>query len=129
MTWLDRTLVCGPYLALCTSEAEYRKAMGHLKIKLEDTTSWVNPGFGAKTHVATHPNGGLATIVCIKPVRLGKKYSREQVHALLAHEAVHVFDEFCDHIGERKPSSEFAAYSVQAIAQQLMVAYRRATRG
>jgi len=49
--------------------------------------------------------------------------------ALLAHEAMHVWQALLDDIGETKrPSSEFEAYSVQAILGGLMKAFEM-TRG
>lgn len=42
---------------------------------------------------------------------------------LMVHEATHVFDAMLRAMGEKKPSSEFKAYSVQCIYQQLMEAY------
>ena len=42
-----------------------------------------------------------------------------QIHGLLLHEAVHIWQEVKLRMGEESPSSEFEAYSVQAIAQDL----------
>ncbi|WP_127753906.1 hypothetical protein [Devosia sp. 1566] len=47
---------------------------------------------------------------------------------MLVHEAVHAFRYLCHHIGEREPSSEFEAYSIQHIHAGLLKGYR-ATRG
>lgn len=46
-----------------------------------------------------------------------------QVHALLVHEAVHIWQEIRSIIGEKEPSSEFEAYSIQSISQRLMESY------
>ncbi len=48
--------------------------------------------------------------------------------ALVAHEAVHVFQAIREHIGESAPSHEFEAYSIQHIFSELSDAYER-TRG
>ena len=45
----------------------------------------------------------------------------------VAHEAVHVWQTIRDMIGEDKPSSEFEAYSVQAIFLELLNAMEEAT--
>jgi hypothetical protein len=45
--------------------------------------------------------------------------------ALLVHEAVHIWQFMLDVIGERVPSSEFQAYGIQAIAQELMLEFQR----
>lgn len=42
---------------------------------------------------------------------------------LLVHEAVHVWQLVRKEIGESDPSPEFEAYSIQAIAQELIDAY------
>ncbi|MEG1906843.1 MAG: hypothetical protein RR178_05195 [Gordonibacter sp.] len=49
-----------------------------------------------------------------------KGATRTQEHALLAHEAVHVAQHYFESLGEGEPSSEFAAYVVQATAQYLI---------
>lgn len=51
-----------------------------------------------------------------------------EVIGLLTHEAMHVWREIRNCIGERDPSAEFEAYSMQAITQELIAAYE-ATRG
>jgi hypothetical protein len=45
------------------------------------------------------------------------------VAGLLVHEAVHVFQRYCEHIGERRPGAEQEAYGIQAIAQELMQSF------
>lgn len=46
-------------------------------------------------------------------------WSLLQVHGLLLHEAVHIWQELKLRMGEYDPSIEFEAYSIQAIAQDL----------
>lgn len=55
-------------------------------------------------------------------------YAPEVTVNLLVHEAVHVWEDMCEAIDERKPSSEFMAYGIQVIAFELFKAYER-TRG
>lgn len=47
------------------------------------------------------------------------KWDLIQIHGLLLHEAVHIWQEVIQLMGEEKPSTEFEAYSIQAIAQDL----------
>ena len=81
-----------------------------------------NSGADATTHFLTLKNKHHAAIVCIGNTR-GK--SREQIHALLTHEAVHLWRRIKEDLGEDNPNHEFEAYSIQAIAQNLMIALRR----
>ncbi len=116
LNWLDRELVCAPHLILCGSEEEYLEVMKYLKCKYFDR--WLTPGCHGKTH--TLESGSKVTcIVCID-FNDAKKETLSCVIGLLVHEAVHVWEVLCDHIGESKPSSEFQAYSIQIIAQRLI---------
>lgn len=47
-----------------------------------------------------------------------------QVATLLAHEAVHIKQDMCEHIGEQNISSEMEAYIVQSVLQDLMYDYK-----
>jgi hypothetical protein len=46
-----------------------------------------------------------------------------QVHSLLLHEAVHIWQRIKLRMGESDPSKEFEAYSIQRIAQDLFAMY------
>jgi hypothetical protein len=119
MKWLRRALVEGPYLALCTTEAGYKKAMRHMEIK-EPLDSWISSGAHATTHTYADEDGHVSAVVCVRP---DHDKTGIQVASLLTHEAVHVWQHWRDFIGEKNPSSEFEAYSIQNIAQTLMEAY------
>lgn len=58
-------------------------------------------------------------------VQLGdsSEWNTLQVHGLLLHEAVHIWQELKERMGEGEPSIEFEAYSIQAIAQDLFEMY------
>ena len=81
----------------------------------------LNSSADATTHFLTLKNKNHAAIVCIGNTR-GK--SREQIHALLTHEAAHLWQRMKENIGEDRPSNEFEAYAIQAIVQNLMVAFK-----
>ena len=118
--WLSRTLIESPiHYALCLNEKQFYEEMARLKVPKHQYPSFL----GAHGHAATHHiefKGKPVSIVC-----LGSQEGRTEweVLGLLVHEAVHIWQEMCLNIGEREPSAEFEAYSVQWIAQELMRAW------
>lgn len=125
MKWLNRGLITGPYLGLALSERDFHAALRHCAIPKADWPEWIrSPQADATVHFFTNPAGNLCAVVCLR-VREGVEGL--QIASLLVHEAVHVWQEFREHIGERNPSREFEAYSIQAIAQRLLYAYADAT--
>ncbi|EZQ10741.1 hypothetical protein [Acinetobacter sp. Ver3] len=46
-----------------------------------------------------------------------------QIHSLLTHEAMHIWQEIKKRMGEENPSVEFEAYSIQLITQDLFYLY------
>ena len=121
--WCDRTLLRAPYFLLCTTEARYLEMCRQLDIPYP--SPWLNPGAHATAHMLTHEGRDI----CIVTIdgKLAKSYSGIAIAALLVHEAVHVFQFLCRSIGEHSPSSEFEAYAIQNISEELMEAYSRET--
>jgi hypothetical protein len=123
--WLDRRIAApGPYLTLCLTEEEYAQAMAHLRIK--SFAPWIStPQARATMHPVNTPSGDLCCVVCLSdyagrdPVELA---------GILVHEAVHIWQEYCDWYGENKPGSEQEAYAIQAISQELMAEFARRIR-
>ncbi|MFA3362230.1 hypothetical protein KWF35_10520 [Acinetobacter baumannii] len=74
---------------------------------------------GAAAQVDFYSDGAYAV------VQLGDTSERNliEVYGLLLHEAVHVWQKVKKLMGEKEPSSEFEAYSIQAIAQDLFEMY------
>lgn len=127
MKWLDRALITGPCLALVLSEEDYHRAMTAFKVPMAQRNPWLNSDHAdATAHLLEHPTQGLGAVVALR-VRDG--IEGVQIAGLLVHEAVHIFQHFCERIGERQPSSEFEAYSIQAMAQRLMYSYAEQTAG
>jgi hypothetical protein len=118
--WLNRDLILGPYVTLCTTEEEYREAVAHCKTPLEKMSPWVNDGADATTHSLENT---LGEMVCIVTIRVIAGEDPVAVAAMLVHEAVHVWQRWRASIGEHAPSKEFEAYSIQIISQRLMQAY------
>jgi hypothetical protein len=117
MKWLDTTLITGPHMCLGLTKKQFKKAKRHLRVK--DTSPFVEEGFGAQVHTY-ELNGRIACIVCLNaPVDI----TPIQVHCLLVHEAVHIWQLFCSSINEYSPSKEFEAYAIQSISQTLILRY------
>lgn len=122
--WLDRRIAApGPYLCLVLSKADYLAAMMHCKI--EHPAKWVGDEGGpahARCYFLEHPKHGTVVVVGLHSWR-----GRDpiEVAGLLVHEAVHIWQEYADLIGERHPGCEQEAYAVQAIAQELMADFAR----
>ena len=119
--WLDRRIARpGPFLALCLSEREFLAALRHLKFS--QVPRWVSSGATATMHTLEHTDGRTVCIVCLSG---HEERNAIEIAGLLVHEAVHVWQHYCDEIGERNPGSEQEAYAIQAIAQELMAEYAR----
>lgn len=119
--WLDRRIgPAGPYLALCLDDMEFQQAMAHLKAP--SCPRWVNHGSNATTHTFEHEKNGICCVVCLSSF---KDRDPIEVAGLLVHEAVHVWQAYCNDIGEDRPGIEQEAYGVQAIAQELMAEFAR----
>jgi len=83
--------------------------------------AWINPGADATSHHLVSENKRVC-VVCLG--NMGGR-SAIEVAGLLVHEAVHVWQEYADSIGESTPGREQEAYAIQAIAQELMAEYAR----
>lgn len=115
LLWLDRHTVRAPYLALCLNERAFQAVARHCDLK--DPGTWLNPGFEACTHTWSQ-KGKLMCVVCLDPAPgLNDPIATA---CLLVHEAVHVYQQLCDSIGETQPGKEFEAYTVQGISDRLM---------
>ena len=106
-----------PYFALCTSEAEFKREIKKRGVSMPFLGS---KHANASTHSFENSRGDTICIVCLGST---KGRTRVEIYGLLIHEAVHIWQEAKADIGEHSPSSEFEAYTVQFIAQQLMQAY------
>ena len=119
--WLNKTLIEGDFLKVCTTEAEYYRTLRYLKVPVAEWDRWLLPESLATTHYFDTPKGSRVSIVCIpvKPAEDGI-----DVATLLVHEAVHVVQEYFRYIGEDNPGSEIEAYAIQNVSASLMKAYR-----
>ena len=121
--WLDRNLLeLNGYYTLCTTEKQYRSVLKHLRVKGGSAPTFLStPQANATVH---HFNceGKYCAVVCLGNT---KERTNAQVLALLVHEAVHIWQEFKENIGEREPGRETEAYAIQSISQSLITEYFR----
>lgn len=113
-SWRSRTLVSSPtYIGLCLAEKAFKKECRRLGVS---PPPFVSPSADATTHYFVKGHRHCA-IVCIKGA---EKQPLVVVVGMLVHEAAHVWQDILQHLGEHNPSSEFEAYSLQAISQQFL---------
>jgi hypothetical protein len=122
--WLDRGLLYSPYYyALCLDPAQFRAELKRLKLPRDSWPKFLSTSHAnATTHFFEKFDGKRCAIVALGGT---EKRTDIQVHALLVHEAVHIWQEIRDTLGERSPSSEFEAYSIQALSQELMQSWHK----
>lgn len=119
--WLDRRIAApGPFLTLCLHESELHETLRRMKAR--GSAEWVPHGKGAVVHHLTSPSGKASCIVCLDGWQ-GR--NPLEIAGLIVHESVHVWQRYCDDIGEHSPGREQEAYAIQAIAQELMEEFSR----
>ncbi|CDG74737.1 MULTISPECIES: hypothetical protein [Acinetobacter] len=79
---------------------------------------------GADAQVSSYSDGAYVI------VQIGEAADKDQiqVYGLLLHEAVHVWQKVKKLMGEKEPSPEFEAYSIQSIAQDLFEMYEESEK-
>lgn len=122
--WCRRELVvAGVYYTVCSTPALFEIALKHIGIAERDRPPFISrENMNATCWEFERPGEKLCKIVCI---RAWEGRDAVEVAGLLVHEAVHIWQSICKLIGEAAPSPEFEAYSIQAIAQELMLEFRK----
>lgn len=120
--WLDRALFrVDAYYCLALNEKDFRQILKRLKI---DRDIWpgqyVSPNAAATTWTFESEKNGKA---CIVGYRHKKHHSTAMVAGLMAHEAVHIWQDTRDSLGEKFPASEQEAYAIQNITTELMASF------
>lgn len=127
--WLDRRINTNALCyTLCTTEIQFREELKRLALPQNDWPSFLTTSHSNATTHFLYQSGtgaGHCAIVCLPLPSKAEKRTGIEIAGLLVHEAVHIWQEHCELIGEKTPSSEFEAYAVQTIAQELMVEYHR----
>lgn len=130
MQWLDRTLVMSPYhIGLCTTPGAFARELKRLKVPEDQRPAFMGSAHAHGTAHYFERNEipmRYSVIVCVCP-RHSKGKSINEIHGLLVHEATHIWQSIRETLGEKSPSHEFEAYSMQNIAQVLFTAWARAS--
>lgn len=126
LEWLNRDLLTSPYCyALCLSQESFDGEMKRLKIPKKDRPDFQKTAHAnATVHFFEAKNAERCAIVCMGSA---KGFDREQIYALLVHEAVHIWQRIRESIGETYPGDETEAYAIQRLAQSLMFSYKEQT--
>ena len=117
MRWLNRTVMRGVYLALCTSQKEFDRISKHLGTEKD---VWLADNHDACVHTFENKSK-VSCVVCIELTAENPL----EVASILVHEATHVKQKMMARIGETAPSKEFEAYTMQNICQELFTEYAR----
>lgn len=120
VVWCDRGWQPVEY-CFCPSEKAWHRQMKAMEITGESYPETD----GRATFFTKH-----GKTIAIVTVRDGaeEKHSLIELLGILVHEATHIWQEIRAVMGEKDPSSEFEAYSMQAIVQELIAAFKK-TRG
>lgn len=103
-----------PQLFFCATEYDFQAICKRNKFIP------LNPWIKTKQADATTHLFGMDAVVCMD---YPEDHPFEEVLGMLVHEAVHIWQNWCDHLGEHSPGAEQEAYAVQAFSQALVKAY------
>lgn len=97
--------------AFCPSEVAWKREMKRLG---RDDEYPANAG-----RTSMYFKDGVPGIIVTLNAERVSHSSRVEIAGILAHEATHVWQFICEHIGEDSPGLEIEAYAIQAIFQGL----------
>lgn len=118
--WQPRSLMDLPFCyCLVVTERAFERELRLLKVPRKDWPNYTNSAHAnATAHFFSKTDS--TDECCIVTLRDWKRHKKVSVLGILVHEAVHIWQEMRERIGERFPSAEFEAYVIQRIAQNLM---------
>jgi hypothetical protein len=105
-------------IGFCPSEQAWDREMK----RVNGVASYPNvPNSGGHTQWLTNDKTGEGMIlVCVHPAA---ERDALEVIMTIVHEAAHVWQFLCDHIGEKAPGIEMEAYGIENISRGLVNAY------
>lgn len=128
LDWLDRSLLTSPYCyALCLSEKDFTREMKRLDVPKNSRPSFLADEH-CKATVSFFEETASSGLCCIVRIGRTEKLHLLQIHAILVHEAVHIWQHVKRHIGEAYPGDETEAYAIQRLAQSLIHSYEEQTK-
>jgi hypothetical protein len=118
--------VPAPIICLCLSEDEFHQVIDQWDLRdlayeesqEEGGLQWTRGPGTASVHLIPEI-ARVRAILCIDDTGV----QMDEVLGLIVHELCHVWGEVCGQSGERSPSSEFMAYSMQALFQSVYREY------
>ena len=127
IVWCSRAIVTlHNFYGLCTTEKMFQRELRKMNVPKADWPAFIaTPQSDATCHFFDNPEHGESCIVTLRDTAGRDPVT---VAGLLVHEAVHIWQRYRESIGERTPSHEFEAYSIQWISQELMFAYVSQTK-
>lgn len=108
-----------PHHTLVTSERQFRSILEQYDLQpVLVREHYVAPGACATMHTFKMNN----EYVCLVGVSKGHLRTAPYVEVVgtLVHEAVHIFQRYCEYLCERAPSKEFEAYAIERITKNLL---------
>lgn len=125
-TWGSRNLFVSPlYYTLVANIKQLNKELDRLEVSRDRISFPKYVGHAECNFLYNKTTGKEICIVCINT---GKSPDPNEICGLLVHEASHIQDYVFKLIGEKKPSEEFKAYTIQAISQELFKIYSVRTK-
>lgn len=124
--WGSVSFIWCPYMiALCVTKEQAEEAIRKIKVPADTFDAFdANDGHAAVTQTRTLSNAHRYALVYLQDYT-GRSVA--QIHALLAHEAVHVVLASFRAMGEDEPAEEQTAYAVQAVTEYLIEEFKRLT--
>jgi len=124
--WLNRRLIELPYYyRLCITEKDFKRELKRLNIKY-DVDFLSSSHADATCHFMYEAKGKKQIVI----VCLGDTDGRSitEIYGLLIHEATHIWQGACDHIGEKNLGIDMEGYAIHTIAPELILTYNRQAR-
>lgn len=116
--WCDRGFQ-PHFFGFCPDEAAWKRLLR----SFNHPTPVPYPVSAGACSIFDHSPGGKSSSVVTIAQDVDKRCTKQEIVGLIVHEATHVYQHMLESMGEKNPSTEFEAYSMQGITQSLLSAY------